>query len=68
MPESTSLVVKMSPPDGKVTEINFGVLCKSCTTTVQNYIEKIGKVESKSPKRGAKKEDSEESPEVTVSS
>lgn len=67
LPEAPKFLATMSYPlEQNCMEISFEVLCKSCTQTVRNAFDSIGKTDKKSPQRGAKKEDSEESPEVDV--
>jgi hypothetical protein len=69
MPESTEFAATLSYPlEQNCMEISFEVLCTSCVQTVRNLFDSINKTDKKSPQRGAKKEDSEESPEIDTTS
>lgn len=69
MPEAPSFEATMSYPlEKKPMKVKFSVLCDSCTQTVRNAFDNISRNTKKSPERGAKKKDSEESPEVDVTS
>ena len=56
-PETNSLSVTLKKPDAKsVKEIQFSVMCESCTKTVTNLLASLSKLEKKSPEVKAKEE------------
>ncbi len=67
MPEAPSFEAAFQyPHEKKPMKVKFEVLCDSCAQTVRNALDTISKTNKKSPQRGAKKKDPEESPEVVV--